>query len=151
MVGRVKVDKHLQLKTRDQKPETTVFVSSSLLCDLGKLLRAAIQFLLLPMGVTSGHGAHEALCILYPATCLSQWVPVLLSLFDIRVGSLPTSVLSEAPSPSPKGDVYVSDILKSKAPGHSKQNLCTAEDTEVFTHFFILQLQIYEKSIKTFN
>lgn len=80
MVGGVKVDKHLQLKTRDQKTETTVFVSSSLLCDLGKLLRAALQFLLLPMGVTSGHGAHEALCIPYPAACLSQWVPVLLAL-----------------------------------------------------------------------
>lgn len=99
MMGGVKVDKPLQLKTGDQKPETTVFVSSFLLHDLGKLLRDALQFLLLPMGMTSGHGAHEALCIPYPAVCLSQWVPVLLSLFDIRVGSLPTSVLGSKASP----------------------------------------------------
>lgn len=99
MMGGVKVDKHLQLKTGDQKPETTVFVSSFLLLDLGKLLKAALQFLLLPMGVTSDHGAHESLCIPYPAVCQSQWVPVLLSIFDIRVGSLPTSVLGSKASP----------------------------------------------------
>lgn len=53
MEGGVKVDKSLQLKARAQKPETTVFASSSQPCDLWKWLIAGIPFLLLPAGLAS--------------------------------------------------------------------------------------------------
>jgi hypothetical protein len=76
--GGVKADRSLQLKARAQKPETTVFVSSSQLCDLWKLFIAGIQFLLLPVGLASAHGAHKIPCVKHPAACLSQWIPVLL-------------------------------------------------------------------------
>ena len=79
--GGVKADRSLQLKARAQKPETTVFVSSSQLCDLWKLFIAGIQFLLLPMGHIRFHVSSTQ-----QRVCHSGYQFYLL--FDIKVSFL---------------------------------------------------------------
>lgn len=76
----VKVDKSLQLKARAQRPVTTVFVSSSLLCDPREIAYSWYPGPLLSVGVTSVQGAHGALYIKHSAACLSRWILVLLAL-----------------------------------------------------------------------